>query len=85
MDTLEIFEKFSYTLIYKNKKYIIRKNCRYKFKNIISKIIIVMKFMSKIKNVLKLILIRHKNININITVIQSTYNNNEYNIDIIRK
>ena len=42
-----------------------------------------MKFMSKIKNVLKLILIRHKNINI--TVIQSTYNNNEYNIDIIRK
>ena len=83
MDTLEIFEKFSYNLIYKNKKYIIRKNCRYKFKNIISKIIIVMKFMSKIKNVLKLILIRHKNINI--TVIQSTYNNNEYNIDIIRK
>ncbi len=83
MDTLEIFEKFSYNLIYKNKKYIIRKNCRYKFKNIISKIIIVMKFMCKIKNVLKLILIRHKNINI--TVIQSTYNNNEYNIDIIRK
>ena len=40
---LEIFEKFSYNLIYKNKKYIIRKNYRYKFKNIISKMIIVMK------------------------------------------
>ena len=32
-----------FNLIYKNKKYIIRKNYRYKFKNIISKIIIVMK------------------------------------------
>ena len=59
------------------------KNYRYKFKNIISKIIIVIKLYKKTKNVLNLILTSYKNINI--TVIQTIYNNNEYNIDIIRK